>query len=392
MGRMNRRVLVVTNTPTPYRNFTFQQLGTACAEHSVDLDVWFMSSGDAYGRWRFSEQDLPFKSRIFGGPPRTIRGVPLHFAPRMLAAMARESWDVTVVGGYAAPALLAAGVLARLRSYPVLWTEGNLTALRRTTGLLPIVKRLALEQFQAFVVPQQATEEMVVALAPKTKGRQFIRFPNLVDASVFGDGVALARAARADIRRELGLAAGKQLWLVAARLSEEKGLHELMRGLVGIDNVRLVLAGDGPLRDDLERLAASLDLDVNFRGQCDEGSLVRLLGAADIFVLPSRWDSSPLAPIEASCAGLPLLLSERVGNAKDLLISGVNGWSFDPLDETATRSAFQRVASLSDVELKMMGRRSRAVYDERFDARTHTVALARALWELASARTRTGQS
>jgi glycosyltransferase involved in cell wall biosynthesis len=100
-------------------------------------------------------------------------------------------------------------------------------------------------------------------------------------------------------RAELGLAAGERLVLAVARLARQKGLDVLREAARRLPpDVVVAVAGEGPER---ERLGPPLRL----LGARDD--VADLLAAADVVVLPSRWEGSPLAAHEALLAGRPLV-------------------------------------------------------------------------------------
>jgi glycosyltransferase involved in cell wall biosynthesis len=73
------------------------------------------------------------------------------------------------------------------------------------------------------------------------------------------------------------------------------------------------------------------------RDQLREG-----LGSADVFVLPSRWDSYAVVTHEAASLGLPLLISQHAGSAAALVDEGVTGWQIDPFDASSFAAAMLR--------------------------------------------------
>lgn len=81
--------------------------------------------------------------------------------------------------------------------------------------------------------------------------------------------------------------------------------------------VRFVFVGDGPRRRELELQRASLSLDDQVLFLGDRDDVPRLLAAADLFVLPSRFESLGLALIEAVCSGLPVVAT-AVGEIPNL--------------------------------------------------------------------------
>jgi glycosyltransferase involved in cell wall biosynthesis len=98
-------------------------------------------------------------------------------------------------------------------------------------------------------------------------------------------------------------------------------LLEIFRQVAdGDSSARLLLIGDGPLRTEIVRRAAEFGLTnrVVFAGlQADVPRL--LLGAVDVFVMPSLYEGLPLAGIEAQAAGLPCVMSDTITRELDVL-------------------------------------------------------------------------
>jgi glycosyltransferase involved in cell wall biosynthesis len=117
----------------------------------------------------------------------------------------------------------------------------------------------------------------------------------------------------AKVRAEIG-APGRPIVLAVGRLAPQKGfdvLLEAMGRLLDRDPAPLlVIAGQGPLARELAARSRTAGTDARFLGQ--RGDVPALLGAADVVVVPSRWEGQPLIAAEALRAGRPLIAS-RVG-------------------------------------------------------------------------------
>ncbi|MDJ0380502.1 glycosyltransferase [Streptomyces sp. G-G2] len=125
------------------------------------------------------------------------------------------------------------------------------------------------------------------------------------------------KAARAGLPLPAGFADGAPLAVCVGRLCEQKGQDVLLRAwpelLGALPGARLVLVGDGP---DAERLRRTAPPGVFFAGAAPD--IRPWLRAADLVVLPSRWEGMALAPLEAMACGRPVLVSDVSGARESL--------------------------------------------------------------------------
>jgi glycosyltransferase involved in cell wall biosynthesis len=147
-------------------------------------------------------------------------------------------------------------------------------------------------------------------------------------------------------RERFGASLIRPLWVVAARLEDQKGHAVLLEALAevwkrGLD-FTLAVAGDGTLRGALEARAQQLGLGarVRFLGQLDE--IGPLLAAADAVVLPSLWEGLPLTLLEAMVRSRPIVAS-AVGGIPEVIDHDVHGELVPPGDALALADALERV-------------------------------------------------
>ena len=133
--------------------------------------------------------------------------------------------------------------------------------------------------------------------------------------------------------------------LLVARLSPEKGLETLLRALKSAGDPPFTIAGDGPLRQRLERLKDDLGLrHTDFLGWRPHEEILGLMASARYVVAPSlSEETANLAALEALAAGRPLLVSE--GGALPELVATGAGLRFPPGEELDLSSKIARLVA-----------------------------------------------
>lgn len=138
---------------------------------------------------------------------------------------------------------------------------------------------------------------------------------------------------RAAKRRELGLTDDICAIGAVGRLTAVKGLETLLlaaRHLLDENQkVRVVLIGDGPLRETLEARAVELGIRQNLALLGHREDTDELMQAVDIYALPSLSEGIPMALLEAMAAGKPVAAS-RVGGIPEVVEDGVSGFLVEP--------------------------------------------------------------
>jgi glycosyltransferase involved in cell wall biosynthesis len=184
-----------------------------------------------------------------------------------------------------------------------------------------------------------------------------------------GISIRTPAVARALTRWSLGIAPGAPVIAMASVLRAGKG-HDvafaaMRRLLPRFPDLQLIVAGDGPLRAEVERQAADLGQAVRFLGF--RRDVLDLLAASDVLLLPSRMDAFPTNLLEAAAVGVPAVAT-AVGGIPEIIEDGATGLLIpDPPTPAALDLALGRL--LEDDGLRRhMGQAARRRFHAHFTA------------------------
>jgi len=169
------------------------------------------------------------------------------------------------------------------------------------------------------------------------------------------------RPLRNQLRAELGVEEDEVVILYCGRLSSEKSPLELLEAyrLVKCRNKTLTIVGDGLLRKSLEQYTLEHELDsVRFCGFQNRNEISKYYAMADLLVLPSKRETWGIVVNEAMCFSLPVIVSDQVGAARDLVSHGENGFVYPSGDVHALAARLQQLIELPEEERLAMGAKS----------------------------------
>lgn len=362
-------VVWVTNIPTPYRNHRYDTMMKVFPDFGLTFEVLYLARTEPGRHWTIEESEMTHPHAILGGVSPTFRGINLHTNPSLPTHLRRARDNILIVSGYYAPSLAAAPFLARGARVKLLEIESNLASSTYDMRMARSAKRFLIGRYDGYIIPGEPTRAYVTGLDPVAARKPFIELPNIIDdgwqAAVTPDQIETTRDS-------LGVGPDDQLWVCVARLEPFKGLSTFIPLLDGVSRVQMVVAGEGSERPELEALIAHRHLPVQLIGHVDAELLKLLYRAADVFVLPSLQDPSPLSAVEAAASSLPMILSRAVGNARDIVGDRDNGWVIDMSDLASTSRVIHEVAAESRAALAERGIGSTLRYRRRFDS-TETV-------------------
>jgi glycosyltransferase involved in cell wall biosynthesis len=168
---------------------------------------------------------------------------------------------------------------------------------------------------------------------------------------------AKTEADRAAFRERWGIPANTMVCLFAGKFIPRKEPAYFIRAIAQAaesnNAVHGLVAGDGPLRAEMETLASTLRAPVTFTGFLNQTAMADAYGAADVLALPSSIETWGLVANEAMACGLPCIVSDRVGCGPDLITPGETGFVFPAGDVDAMAAYIQEFAGTPGLAASM---------------------------------------
>jgi glycosyltransferase involved in cell wall biosynthesis len=363
------RLAAITSHPVQYQAPLFRLL----ARHPrVDLTV-------CYGaRWGLDAAlDQGFGLRVGWDVP-LVDGYDVRFLrnlgrgrgffrvvnPGIVAELVRGRYDAVFIHSYAHATAMLAYVAGRLSRTPILLrTESEL--VRPRSAARRGVKRAVLGPLlrgAAGVLAIGSRNQAFYAHHGVPAERVFWT-PYCVDNGFFAAFAAGRAHHEVAVREELGLDHRQPIVLFAGKLVERKRpgdlLEALRRSPTRLDGAAVVFVGDGALRARLERQVADSRLGgVRFAGFQNQSAIGRYYAAADVVAVPSAFETWGLVVNEAMACGAPVVASDGVVAAADLVVDGENGATYPAGDVDALVRRLHQVLDRPD-RGRAMGRHAR---------------------------------
>ena len=270
---------------------------------------------------------------------RRLAGLVPHFADVVHAHGARAGWICALAH--------------RQRPFPFVFTAHNLVSRDAVTRLA--IPFLGYHAARVVAVSPSVADSLAACGLPRAKIEVI---PNGIDLERFGQ----ASGGRSEARASFGLTDSAFVVATAARLSREKGVDTLLHAASQRTGMTFLVAGEGPLLSTLKKQAP---MNVRLLGRLED--VLPLLGAADVFAVPSRREGQGIAALEAMAAGIPIVAS-RVGGLADMLTDGETALLVPPDDPDALAAALSRLKS--DVRLRTrLSANAAPLVREKYDVR-----------------------
>lgn len=339
------RVFVLTDSPSPYQVEFFNEIE---ARGVYELRVGYLRRRDPERHW--DQQTIRHEAiELDGGNGAWER-----------AREATRNADLVVFNYYRHAH--AEELIEQRATHGGPWCFwGERPGLRQPAWAGRLMRKWKLSKLHASPVPIWGIGEFAVDGYRREFGaaRSYFNLPYFSDLERFEPRITRMEAT-------------ERVLLFSGSLIERKGVDLLARAFVRLArealNVRLKIAGEGSLRDQVARALAPVRERVEFVGFKDWGALPELYASVDVLCVPSRYDGWGLVVPEGLASGLPVIATDRMGAALEFVRTRENGWLIPAGDEDAILGAMREAARLPATELGQMGQRAQASVSE------HTLA------------------
>ena len=367
-----KRLVLLTNIPTPYRLYFYDLLHQECEEQGIRFEVWFMAATEPGRYWPVELEAWSFHGHIMPGLHPRFRGAVFHFNPQVAFNLIRRPPDWLIASGWQLPTNIIAQMIPNQHSYKLIWAEANRHASRYQGGIMASYRHRTLSDADAVIVPGEMARSTLTDTW-EVNPKRLLYLPNLVDEHLYRDKVNAMRPERDKLRHRYQLTPDRRVLFWMARLVErKKGILNFLEAVQDVP-VTILLAGDGEDRPLIEEWARQHpDFDLQILGHVSQSVILECLTLSDVAILPSFSDPNPLTMIEAIWAGLPILTSTHCGNWPETVKPGFNGWLVDPMDQSALRAATEEIYHCDETELQAMGQHSLELAQQNFDSRRKT--------------------
>jgi glycosyltransferase involved in cell wall biosynthesis len=360
------RLAIISTHPIQYYAPLFRRLS---ARDGLDVHVFYGWEGPSTGDYDPGfEEDVTWDIPLLDGYPHTFlkneSGDPgtHHFrgivTPDLVPSI--EDWDPDAVLVFGWNYWSHLGALRHFHGRVPVFFRGDSTLLDETPGPRQWGRRLFLRWVyrhvdRALYVGQN---NRAYFEAHGLSDDQFTWVPHVIENARFAEASDAEEKAK-QWRKEIGILSDAPVILFAGKLGKKKAPDVLLDAFLQLEHkeAHLAVVGSGPMEDTLKAQAADHPR-VHFLGFQNQSRMPVVYRLGDVFVLPSRGPGETwgLAVNEAMACGRPVVVTERVGCATDL-VDEANGRVVPAEDADALRRALDGLLADRD-RLRAMGRRS----------------------------------
>lgn len=341
---MKKKAVIIQNFLSPYRIPLFAAIA---ASGSIELTVALMAPDKPdYPSWSYDFDSLPFRTVIVPGKRFVLSSqYQVCINPALIKFLRKEKPDIVFCSGFTAATFFACLYRIFTGTPIVIWSEGTrVTETARTyAGVRKTIRKVFSALASGFIAAGQQSREYILSLLSKKNAKPIVTSYNCVDSEGLLSACLRFKEERVSWQRMRSVYPGKNI-LFSGRLEEIKGIHPMLAVYKQVlekapEEVGLILLGLGRLREFIQKEKDKHAFrHLHLEGFVGIEDYPKYFSFSDLFLLLSLSDCNPLVVFDALSCGLPIVCSDRVGNAVDFVENGRNGYIVDPFDHQEVAS------------------------------------------------------
>jgi glycosyltransferase involved in cell wall biosynthesis len=350
-------IVILTNIPTPYRTAFFNEFNKQLLENNSSLHVLYCATSEPRRFWKFEPKEQNYDYTVLKGFHPNIRETYPHINFSVINALKKLNPEqIIIAGAWNTPTMLMALYFYKTKAKKIFWSEGHHSAQRSGNTIVSRLRNAIYKKFDGFLVPNENSKKYVLDLiSPKISPIGYL--PNTVDEDFFNEELLPSKY---ELRIQNNISLDKRIILLISSIDDRKGVLPFVEAYASLEEkikstIEIIILGTGELENKLKTFLAENNIaTVYLLGHVDMIKVREFLKIADVFALPTKLDPNPLSPIEASFMKKPLLLSNKSGNFKELLLPST-GIEIEEITKELITLSLCKFAKLSDDELSQMG-------------------------------------
>lgn len=332
-----KKILLVYIEPVPYIVGLINTLLPRCAEQ---IDIVFLAENVSQN-W-----NMNFDPRWQVLPKNKL--AKFYFLSRLLI---KKNYDLIHLAGWSEPACLLLLMTAKILRIPVV-IESDTPLFDHAKLWKRVIKRLIYPTLFCFVnlfMPGGIRQALYLQFYG-VPAERIVPLQMTVDVDSIKRYIAtLTTTDRIRLRQRYQLSENNTVFLYVGRLVAYKGLATLLTIFQQqtVSSMTLLIVGDGEMRAQVEECAKTC-AHIRYAGRLSNQDLLDAYYAADVFVLPAHYEPWGLVVNEAMAVGLPVIVSDRVGCADDLVRDGETGYIVKANCRIALQQTLLRMLNVSE--------------------------------------------
>lgn len=328
------KLLYLSNIPSPYRVNFFNELGKYC-----DLTVLFETDAS-------TERDASWKSYRFSNfkgviLPGIRTGMDTAFCPSVLRYLRRNQYDHIILTVLASPTGLLASAWLKLLHIPYCY-EGDGGVVKKKRGPKAALKTFIISSAKLCFSTSVEFDHYCIAYGSSIGKIRRYPFSSVYEKDILEE--VPSRSRKTMLREALNITEDHFI-LSVGRIVPIKGYDILLKTFSHIcDPSWGIYIIGGKITPEYQQIVTELNLkNIHFIEFMLPEELVKYYMAADIFVLPTRYDPWGLVINEAMSAGLPVVTTYACGAGTEMVMQEENGYLYEPEDISALETHLRKL-------------------------------------------------